>query len=157
MESISLHFQSLLQHWNVVVCNNMKYSIIEGSINPKKWTLVTLATCPNPKKSSDGRHTNIYCWAKIFLFGSHEMKTNLVTLSVWLWLSRDILRSCKKIWRRTPPMSLKSSGLLSCQTSILGSMIHHWQLRKWKSTFAISTTISLLSVSSTVCKIWLLR
>ena len=76
------------------------------------------------------------------------MKTNLVTPSVWLWLSRDILRSCKKIWRRTPPMSLKSSGLLSCQTSILGSMIHHWQLRKWKSTFAISTTISLLSVSS---------
>ena len=47
----------------------------------------------------------------------------------------------KKTWKKenTPlPMSLKSSGLLSCQTSILGSMIHHWQLRKWKSTFAIS-------------------
>ena len=29
----------------------------------------------------------------------------------------------------------------------LGSMIHHWQLRKWKSTCAISNTISLVSSS----------
>ena len=49
-------------------------------------------------------------------------------------------------------MSLKSSVLLPpsrhhARHLFLGSMIHHWQLRKWKSTCAISNTISLVSSS----------